>query len=223
MVGKRGASATAAGRTARRMGSKSMDAAAILPREPRTERGRRTQRAILDAAAAEFGDKGFHESSIVSITQRAGVALGSFYTYFESKEALFKALVADMSGRVRDHVAPVLREHSGPAIAAEGLALKAFLDFARDHKEIYRIIDEAEFVAPEDWRDHYITTATRILERLQAAHAKGELGVEPNEVHAWALMGMNVFLGLRFGVMDPGADLDAVAASANALIKDGLG
>ncbi len=223
MVGKRGASATAAGRTARRMGSKSMDAAATLPREPRTERGRRTQRAILDAAAAEFGDKGFHESSIVSITQRAGVALGSFYTYFESKEVLFKALVADMSGRVRDHVAPVLREHSGPAIAAEGLALKAFLDFARDHKEIYRIIDEAEFVAPEDWRDHYITTATRILERLQAAHVKGELGVEPNEVHAWALMGMNVFLGLRFGVMDPAADLDVVAASANALIKDGLG
>ena len=64
-------------------------------REPRTERGRRTQRAILDAAASEFGEKGFHESSIVSITIRAGVALGSFYTYFESKEALFKALVAD--------------------------------------------------------------------------------------------------------------------------------
>ena len=72
---------------------------AKAPREPRTERGRRTQRLILDAAAAEFGEKGFHESSIVSITIRAGVALGSFYTYFESKETLFKALVADMSGR----------------------------------------------------------------------------------------------------------------------------
>lgn len=223
MVGKRGASATGADRTARLMGSKRMDAAATLPREPRTERGRRTQRTILDAAAAEFGDKGFHESSIVSITQRAGVALGSFYTYFESKEALFKALVQDMSARVRDHVAPALREHPGPAIAAEGAALKAFLDFARDHKEIYRIIDEAEFVAPQDWQAHYLNTAARILERLQAARAKDELGVEPSEVHAWALMGMNVFLGLRFGVMDPGADLEAVAAAANALVKDGLG
>jgi AcrR family transcriptional regulator len=193
------------------------------PREPRTERGRRTQRAILDAAAAEFGEKGFHESSIVSITIRAGVALGSFYTYFESKEALFKALVADMSGRVRDHVAPVLVEHSGGAVEAEGAALKAFLDFARAHKEIYRIIDEAEFVAPEDWRLHYVTTATRILERLQAAHAAGELGTEPSEVHAWAIMGMNVFLGLRFGVMDSAADLDDVSAKANALLKNGLG
>jgi AcrR family transcriptional regulator len=192
-------------------------------RVPRTERGRRTQRAILDAAASEFGEKGFHDSSIVSITIRAGVALGSFYTYFESKEALFKALVADMSGRVRDHVAPVLGAHSGDAIAGEGVALEAFLDFARSHKEIYRIIDEAEFVAPEDWRAHYLNTAARILERLQAAWARGELAVEPSEVHAWAIMGMNVFLGLRFGVMDASADLGEVARVANVLVKDGLG
>lgn len=193
------------------------------PRVPRTERGRRTQRAILDAAAAEFGEKGFHESSIVSITIRAGVALGSFYTYFESKEALFKALVTDMSERVRDHVAPVLADHPRRGIEAEGAALAAFLEFARSHKEIYRIIDEAEFVAPESWRAHYLNTAARILERLQAARARGELGVEPDEVHAWAIMGMNVFLGLRFGVMDGSTDLGEVAAKANALLKNGLG
>ena len=191
-------------------------------RVPRTERGRRTQRAILDAAAAEFGDKGFHESSIVSITQRAGVALGSFYTYFESKEALFKALVADMSERVRDHVAPVLAQQPRTGIAAEGAALEAFLVFAREHKEIYRIIDEAEFVAPENWRAHYLNTAARILERLQTARARGELRVDPAEVHAWAIMGMNVFLGLRFGVMDGTADLPTVAEKANALLRDGL-
>ena len=37
---------------------------------------------------------------------RAKVALGTFYTYFDSKEALFAALVRDMSRQVRDHVAP---------------------------------------------------------------------------------------------------------------------
>ena len=220
-MAKRGTDATPAG------GAKGMQVEAIGEardtRVPRTERGRRTQRAILDAAAAEFGERGFHDSSIVSITIRAGVALGSFYTYFESKEALFKALVADMSGRVRDHVAPVLGSHAGGAIEAEGMALEAFLDFARSHKEIYRIIDEAEFVAPEDWRAHYLNTAARILERLQAARARGELAVEPSEVHAWAIMGMNVFLGLRFGVMDGTADLGEVAGVANALLKDGLG
>ncbi|HKY91902.1 MAG TPA: TetR/AcrR family transcriptional regulator, partial [Nevskiaceae bacterium] len=50
--------------------------------------------ALLDAAAAEFGEKGFHDSSIVSITARAGVALGTFYTYFDSKDELFRALVS---------------------------------------------------------------------------------------------------------------------------------
>src|SRR3546814_18075467 len=46
---------------------------------PRTARGQRTLRKLLDAAAVEFGEKGFHEASISSITRRAGVALGSFY------------------------------------------------------------------------------------------------------------------------------------------------
>ena len=60
---------------------------------PRTERGRRTLRKLLDAAAVEFGERGFHEASISAITRRAGTALGSFYTYFDSKEEIFQALV----------------------------------------------------------------------------------------------------------------------------------
>ncbi|WP_423141059.1 TetR/AcrR family transcriptional regulator [Parablastomonas sp. CN1-191] len=191
-------------------------------RPPRTERGRRTQRLLLDAAAAEFGERGFHDSSIVSITVRAGVALGTFYTYFESKEALFRALVQDMSAAVRDHVAPVLRGHAS-AVAGERAALEAFLGFARQHKEIYRIIDEAEFVAPEAWRAHYETTARRIQERLNAAAERGEVARPVTEAQAWAIMGMNVFLGLRYGVQDTGADLAAVSDEANALLRGGLG
>jgi AcrR family transcriptional regulator len=129
---------------------------------PRTDRGRRTLRALLDAAAAEFGEKGFHESSVVSITSRAGMALGSFYTYFDSKETLFRALVKDMSAQVRDNVAPALAEATD-GIDSEGRALGAFLAFAREHKEIYRIIDEAEFVAPDAWNAHYLGTVERII------------------------------------------------------------
>ncbi len=190
-------------------------------RAPRTARGRKTQRTILDAAAAEFGEKGFHDSSIVSITARAGVALGSFYTYFESKDALFRALVRDMSGRVRDAVAPVLGE-AEDAIAREGRAFAAFLQFARTHQEIYRIIDEAEFVAPEAWRTHYERTAQRIQERLADGADRGEVGASVDEVHAWAIMGMNVFLGLRFGVHQTDRPVEEVARIANALLRDGL-
>ena len=55
-------------------------------KEPRTERGRKTLRRLLEAAASEFGERGYHEAAITGITQRAGVALGTLYTYFESKE-----------------------------------------------------------------------------------------------------------------------------------------
>jgi AcrR family transcriptional regulator len=189
---------------------------------PRTERGRRTLRALLDAAAAEFGEKGFHESSVVSITGRAGVALGSFYTYFDSKETLFRALVKDMSGQVRDNVAPAMAD-ARDAIDAEGRALGAFLGFAREHKEIYRIIDEAEFVAPDAWAAHYRGTVERILERLKAAEARGEIRTPIDEAHAWAIMGMNVFLGLRYGVMGEERDVGEVAHVVNAMIRNGLG
>ena len=73
----------------------------ISPAPPATERGRRTRRKLLDAATIEFGERGFHEASIASITRRAGVALGSFYTYFGSKEALFSAVLEKTYENIR--------------------------------------------------------------------------------------------------------------------------
>ena len=204
------------------MEATSASSSAVKEKAPRTERGRRSLRALLDAAAAEFGEKGFHESSVVSITSRAGMALGSFYTYFDSKESLFRALVKDMSAQVRDHVAPALAG-ADDGIDAEGKALGAFLGFAQAHKEIYRIIDEAEFVAPDAWTAHYQGTADRILERLRAAHARGELAVTADEAHAWAIMGMNVFLGLRYGVLGEDRPVEDVVHIANAMLRNGLG
>lgn len=190
---------------------------------PRTARGEKTLRKILDAALGEFGEKGFGESSIVGITSRAKVALGTFYTYFDSKEAVFAALVGDMSTRVREHVAPAL-VGAADALDAERLALIAYLGFVAEHKEVYRIIDEAEFVDPQGFRAHYETTAARIAGRLKAGAASGELRSQDDfgaEVRAWAMMGMNVFLGLRFGVWGS-EDPAAVAAEVNKLLRRGL-
>ena len=188
---------------------------------PRTERGRRTLRAILDAAAAEFGEKGFHEGSISGITRRAGVALGSFYTYFDSKDAVFRALVRDMSAQVRDHVAPAIRA-APDGIAAEQAGLSHFIDFVRAHKEIYRIIDEAEFVDAESFRLHYAVTAERIEARLRAAADRGEVRADVGAAHAWAIMGMNVFLGLRFGVWEEERPTEAIAAEMADFLRHGL-
>ncbi|WP_404335584.1 TetR/AcrR family transcriptional regulator [Sphingomonas sp. MMS12-HWE2-04] len=194
---------------------------ASASKEPRTARGRRTLRAILDAAAVEFGEKGFHEGSISGITRRAGVALGSFYTYFDSKDEVFRALVRDMSDQVREHVAPALKDASGQ-IAAEQAALLAFIKFARTHKEIYRIIDEAEFVDPDSFRMHYASTADRIARRLRAAAERGEVRDDVGEVHAWAIMGMNVFLGLRYSVWDEGTAPETIAETVASMLARGI-
>lgn len=192
------------------------------PKAPRTERGRRTLRKLLDAAAEEFGEKGFHEASVSSITRRAGMALGSFYTYFDSKDALFRALVADMSEKVRTSARSALNEGMGP-LEIERAALEAFLRFAAEHKEVYRIIDEAEFVDPASYREHYETIAARIADRLRAGAEHGEFRDGLGEIEAWAIMGMNVFAGLRFAVWGQSdKSPEEVADGVNRLLAEGL-
>ena len=206
------------------MGEDVQVSAASDGKAPRTARGERTLRKILDAARYEFGERGFTDSSIVGITQRAGVALGSFYTYFDSKEAVFQALVRDMSGQVREQVGPVLGRASD-ALDGERRALEAFLDFVRDHRDIYRIIDEAEFVDPAAYREHYETTASRIASRLMGARDKGQINSgyddETLGIAAWGMMGANVFLGLRFFVWDSG-DAGRVADAMSRVWRSGF-
>lgn len=194
---------------------------AARDKTPRTERGRRTLRKLLDAAAIEFGERGFHEASISAITRRAGTALGSFYTYFDSKEAIFQALVRYMSEQLRDYVTPIIQA-APDEIAAERAGLESFLRFVREHKEIYRIIDEAEFVDYAAYRQHYETTVARVQQRLEAGAARGEIRADVGEIHAWAIGGMNVFLGMRYGLWDTETDIVEIARVANDLVANGL-
>lgn len=189
---------------------------------PRTARGRETLRRLLDAAAKEFGERGFHDASISGITRRAGTALGTFYTYFDSKDAIFAALVRDMSQAVAARAAAGLSPGSN-GTQREREAFAAFLGFAREHKEVYRIIDEAEFADPQSYRAHYEGTAARITARFDEAVAAGLIAPGDNEVRAWAVMGMNVFLGLRYGVWAEDRPIDEVAALAEDMLRHGLG
>jgi AcrR family transcriptional regulator len=196
-------------------------AAVSADKAPRTERGRRTVRKLLEAAAQEFGQRGYHEAAITGITQRAGVALGTFYTYFESKEELFRALVRDMSQATRAHVAEAVRG-APDRLAAERLGLAAFIAFTRKHPELYRIIEEAQFVAEDVYREHYLTFVEGYREGLAGAAAKGQIVEGPDELRAWALIGMSVFLGMRYGIWNEDMTPEQVADGAIDLVSDGL-
>lgn len=68
---------------------------------------------ILDAALAVFAEKGFSAARMEDISRRAGVTKGTIYLYFESKEALFKALV-------RESLAPTITAVIERALAYDG-------------------------------------------------------------------------------------------------------
>ena len=196
-------------------------AAAAGDKEPRTERGRKTLRRLIEAAAGEFGERGYHDAAITGITQRAGVALGTFYTYFGSKEEVFRALVREMSRATRAHVAEAVKA-APDRLAAECLGLEAFIAFVRQHPELYRIIEEAQFVAEDAYREHYLTFADAYRRNLSGARTRGEIADGPDEPRAWALIGMSVFLGMRYGIWDKDLSPGEVADVAISLVSEGL-
>src|SRR3546814_16781462 len=85
-----------------------------------------------------------------------------------------------------------------------------------------RIIDEAEFVDYASYRSHYETTVARVRQRLEKGAARGEIRDDVSEIHAWAIGGMNVFLGMRYGLWDTESDISEIARIANELLANGL-
>ena len=63
-------------------------------------KGRETRRRLLDAAERVFGELGFYDASIVKITEAAGVAQGTFYLYFASKQEIFEELPRSAMNKV---------------------------------------------------------------------------------------------------------------------------
>lgn len=79
------------------VGRKALARAAVepveSPPEPKTHRGRRTRELIVAAARAVFEEKGFLETRIADIAAAAQMSHGTFYTYFQTKEEVFAAVL----------------------------------------------------------------------------------------------------------------------------------
>lgn len=71
------------------------------------------QERLLDAAAAEFGQKSFGQASINRIIQAAGIPRGSFYQYFADKADLFRFVLLGYAGVLETAVERALARHGG--------------------------------------------------------------------------------------------------------------
>ena len=189
-------------------------------KRPSTARGEATRARLLEAAEREFGARGYHATSIASITQRAGVAQGTFYVYFGGKEALMRELVEHMGHTLRRRLA----EAVAPAtdrLEVERLGFEAFVEFALEHENLYRVVMESQFVDESLYRSYYERLAEGYARGLAAAQAAGEIRAGDPEAQAWALMGVAHFLGLRAiwsGTSPSTQEIDATLA----MIRCGL-
>lgn len=68
----------------------------------RQELALKTRKHLIESARDVISQKGFDETSILDITEKAGVAKGTFYTYFKSKEEIIEELIATQFIRFDD-------------------------------------------------------------------------------------------------------------------------
>ena len=168
-----------------------------------------------------FGAKGFEGASIAEITQRAGVALGTFYVYFPDKESVFVELVDELGARLRRRLSLATRGLS-ERLEAERAGLTAFFDFLREHRELYRIVRQAEFVDEAVFRRYYQRLAEGYAEALKGAMERGEVRRVDPECLAYCLMGIGDFLGMRWVLWSDADARDRVVEQAMAFIRHGL-
>jgi AcrR family transcriptional regulator len=165
---------------------------------PLTRRGRNTYDRLVAAATEVFNAEPYADARITEITALAGVATGSFYTYFESKDALFrivaKAALDDMLHAPRPDPGNI----AGDPVRDIAYASRQYFHACHRHRLIAQSIEQLTVADPDvrgSRRDTLLQGAKRAerwIRRLQDA------GVCDPHIDAWytglALQAMNVSL-----------------------------
>jgi AcrR family transcriptional regulator len=154
------------------------------------EREVRARQRLLEAARQVFERDGFHAARIVDVANAAGVGIGTFYRHFESKGALFRAVISEAFDEIYVGGSTRAAEPEQPARAI-ALANERFLDQYRQQAPMHSLLEQ---LAPIDDR------IARSIEQLQesgqanpdldARVAAGVLvAMVNNSAHIWFNLG----------------------------------
>jgi AcrR family transcriptional regulator len=94
------------------------------------------RQSILDAAREVFGELGYETATVRDIIRRTGLAAGTFYNYYRSKEEVFAALADDGARRF----APILKSLRGRGLSFEDFvqaAISAYFGFIAEEQRIW--------------------------------------------------------------------------------------
>jgi AcrR family transcriptional regulator len=192
----------------------------------RTPKGERTRARLLTAAAAAFAEQGYLDTRIADIAARAQVAHGTFYTYFSSKEEVFRT-VADS---VVDQMYAALDVGLPGTTPLERIraANRRYLGLYREHATMIALIeqvatfDEHFQTMRRDLRRRFVSRIERAIEGI---YERDETGAEPLDPHlaANALGGMVDNFSYVWFVLNQSFDRDDAVRTLDAVWSRALG
>ncbi len=104
----------------------------------RAERKAQSRRRILDSARDVFFRDGFMAANLDEVAERAGVAKGTLYRYFESKADLYVAVLADNGNAFTDRMKECVSEGASPIEQLERIS-DFYYDYWTRHPELFQI------------------------------------------------------------------------------------
>ena len=97
-----------------------------------------TKEKILKAAEKEFSEKGFHGTQISHIIRSAGVARGTFYIYFKSKEEIFEEILKRVIEDLKERIKPI--DLSKDPVQQVKENIKRVIEYALERRELAKIV-----------------------------------------------------------------------------------
>ncbi len=118
--------------------------------------------------------EGYAAASIAKIADTAGVAHGTFYNYFDDRQALFDELLPYEGLRMREWVEQEARQFPA-GIRRELARFESFLNYVAMNDGFYRVLYEAEIFAPQAHRTHMENIVAGYKGTFRRAMARGQI------------------------------------------------
>jgi AcrR family transcriptional regulator len=154
---------------------------------------------LLAAAEELFGQRSYGRTTVADICARAGMATGSFYAYFASKEEIFAAVVRAINADLRTAMKAALARADGGQRTRERECFRVYFEMMSKRPWMDKIVRESEFVAPALFREYYEHLARGYARGVRVAQLAGEVDARYDpEVIAYAYTGIGNFVGMRW-------------------------
>lgn len=130
--------------------------------------------SLMDAAVKVVGERGFNGASISRVTEAAGVSQGTFYNYFDDRQALFNVLLPYVGTKMTNYISTNLKP-GVHGIDRDVAAFRSYCEFLAQNPGFYRVLFESEVFAAEAHKDHMKRIRSGYKNFLLSAKAKNEI------------------------------------------------